>query len=72
MQAPTLYKLIFKKNSIGEFDVYEQHKCQELGCVWTDENYTGNVVLPGHIDQFIEDYEHDLLEGIVDEVEVIG
>ena len=29
MQAPTIYKLIFKKNSIGEFDSLE--RCRE-GC----------------------------------------
>lgn len=68
--TPTLYRLIFKKNTIGEYDVYEQHRCQEKGCFWTDEQYTGNVISPGHIDEFVDEYEDNLLEGLVDEVVV--
>ena len=68
--APTLYRLIFKKNIIGEYDVYEQHRCQDKGCFWTDQEYTGNTCLPGHIDTFVNEYENNLIEGIVDEVEV--
>lgn len=65
-----IYRLIFKRNSINEFDVYEQHKCQEPGCFWTDQEYTGNTCLPGHIDEFVKEYERNLIEGTVDEVEV--
>ena len=68
--APTIYRLIFRKNNCDEFDVYEQHKCQEPGCFWTDPEYTGNTCLPGHIDEFITAYGNNLIEGIVDEVEV--
>lgn len=71
MNAPTLYRLIFKNNHCGEhpdYDVYEQHRCQEKGCFWTDKEYTGNVCLPGKIDEFIEEYQENLLNGIVDEV----
>ena len=68
--APTIYRLIFRKNNCDEFDVYEQHKCQEPGCFWTDEEYTGNTCTPGHIDEFINEYENNLLNGIIDEVEV--
>ena len=68
--ASTLYRLIFKKNIIGEFDVYEQHRCQEQGCFWTDPEYTGNTCLPGKIDEFVEEYNNNLIEGIIDEVEV--
>ena len=71
MTAPTLHRLIFKKNCSDDYDVYEQHKCQELGCVWSREEYL-TVVLPGHIDEFVDDYEENLLEGCVDEVDVIG
>jgi len=70
MTAPTLYRLIFKRNDINEYDVYEQHRCQEKGCFWTDPEYTGNTCLPGHIDEFVDEYQDNLLEGIIDEVEV--
>ena len=68
--APTLYRLIFKRNVINEFDVYEQHRCQDKGCFWTDPEYTGNTCLHGQIDKFVDEYENNLIEGIVDEVEV--
>ena len=70
MTSPTLYRLIFKNNDLGDYDVYEQHRCQERGCVWTDEEYTGNTCTPGHIDEFINEYQDNLLEGIIDEVVV--
>ena len=67
--SPTLYRLIFKKNSIGDYDVYQQHRCQELGCFWTDEEYLSTCT-PGHIDEYVEDYKKELLEGEVYEVVV--
>ena len=70
MSSPTLYKLIFKRNCCDDYDVYEQHRCQELGCFWTDEKYI-TVCLQGHIDEFVEEYNNNLLEGTVDEVDVI-
>ena len=70
MTSPTLYRLIFKRNVINEFDVYEQHRCQERGCVWTDEEYTGNTCTPGHIDEVSNEYQDNLGEGIIDEVVV--
>lgn len=68
--APTLYRLIFKKNCIGEYDVWEQHPCQDKGCLWTPQEFTGRVCLPEEINEFIKEYEFNLVEGIVDEVEV--
>jgi hypothetical protein len=70
MTAPTLYRLIFKRNDINEYDVYEQHRCQEKGCFWTDEEYTGNTCIPGKVEEFIKEYQDNLLEGIIDEVEI--
>ena len=67
--SPTLYRLIFKKNNCGDYDVYQQHRCQELGCFWTDEKYLSTCT-PGHIDEYVEDYEKELLEGEVYEVVV--
>ena len=67
--SPTLYRLIFKRNRHGDYDVYEQHRCQERGCVWTDEQYTGTCLF-GHVNEFVDEYEEDLLEGMVDEIEV--
>ena len=71
MEAPTQYRLIFKNNSCGDYDVYEQHRRQEKGrlrCFWTEETYVGDTCLPGHIDEFVEEYNKELLEGKVDEV----
>ena len=68
MKAPTQYRLIFKNNSCGDYDVYEQHRCQEKGCFWTEETYVGDTCLPGHIDEFVEEHNKELLEGKVDEV----
>ena len=66
---PTLYYLIFKRNDFGEYDVYEQHTCQEIGCVKTTETYI-TTCLPGHIDKFVEEYQENLIEGEVDGVEI--
>ena len=65
MIAPTQYYLIFKKNCSDEYDVYESHRCQEKGCLWTTEEYTGNVVLPGNEAKFVEEYNKNLIEGYV-------
>ena len=67
MSTPTLYRLIFKNNGLGDYDVYEQHRCQDNGCFWTEEKYVCSC-LPGQIDRFIEEYNNDLIEGKVDEV----
>jgi len=66
---PTLYYLIFKDNGLGDYDVYEQHTCQEKGCFKTNEEYI-TVCLPGKIEKFIEDFQDNLVEGKVDGVEV--
>ena len=68
MSSPTLYRLIFKNNGLGDYDVYEQHRCQDNGCFWTEETYVGDTCLPGHIDEFVDNYNNDLIEGKVDEV----
>lgn len=67
---PTIYRLIFRTNDCSDYDVYEQHKCQEKGCFWTDPEYTGQVCLIGHIDEFVKDYQEKILEGVIDEVVV--
>lgn len=64
--SPTLYHLIFRANNCGEYDVYEQHRCQEKGCFWTDEEYTGNTCIPGDETKFVEEYNNNLIEGQVD------
>ena len=68
MNAPTLYFLKVTERVIGGYEIWEQHQCQEKGCFWTDERYTGNTCLVGHIDEFVNEYENQILEGIIDEV----
>lgn len=69
MSAPTLYRLLFKRNPHGDYDVYEQHRCQQKGCFWTDEQYITTCLI-GKVDEFITEYETNLIEGEVDEVVV--
>ena len=67
--APTQYSLIFKANCCGEYDVYEIHRCQEKGCIWTDENYI-TTCIPGNEAKFVEDFNKNLIEGYVSDYEV--
>ena len=69
MQAPTLYRLLFKRNCCNEYDVSEQHRCQDKGCFWTDEQFI-DTCIPGNEAKFVEEYNNNLIEGIVDEVEI--
>lgn len=69
MTAPTLYFLSFEKNCCNEYDVYESHRCQEKGCVLTEERYV-TTCLPGKIEEFVENFQDNLVEGIVAGVEV--
>ena len=69
MSLPTQYSLIFKANNCGEYDVYEIHRCQEKGCVWTNEQYI-TTCLPGKVDEFVEDFNNNLIEGYVLDYEV--
>ena len=66
----TLHYLIFKNNNCGDYDVYEQHRCEETGCFLTDEQYI-TVCLPGKIDEFVQDYA-EAIEGKVADVLVKG
>ena len=67
--SPTLYYLIFKANKQGDYDVYEQHTCQEKGCVMTNEEYI-TTCLASKITEFVEEYDKELIEGKVDGYEV--
>lgn len=69
MNLPTLYHLIFKRNSHGEYDVYEQHTCQEKGCIWTKEEYC-TTCLPNKLDEFLVEFNNELLDGVVDSIHV--
>ena len=64
MSAPTQYTLIFTKNCCNEYDVFEQHRCQEKGCVWTDEQYVGTCI-PGNESNYVKEYNANLIEGYV-------
>ena len=65
MSSPTQYYLTFKKNCCNEYDVYESHRCQEKGSLWTTEQYVGETCIPGKVDEFVEDYNNNLIEGYV-------
>lgn len=69
MTLPTLYYLFFKRNPHNEYDVYEAHKCQEKGCIMTADQFV-NTCLPGKVQEFVEEYQENLVEGIVENVEV--
>lgn len=64
MSSPTQYYLTFKANNCGEYDAYESHRCQEKGCFWTTDQYI-TTCLPGKIDEFVEEYQRNLIEGVV-------
>ena len=66
---PTLYYLFFKANKQGEYDVYEAHTCQEKGCLMTSDQYI-TTCLPGKVEEFVENYDKNLIEGKVDGYEV--
>lgn len=63
--APTQYYLTFKANNCNEYDVYESHRCQEKGCIWSSDEYTGNTCIPGNEAKFVEEYNTNLIEGYV-------
>ena len=67
--SPTIYYLLFKKNIINEYDVYESHMCQEPGCFMTNERFV-DTCLPGKVDEFVKDFQDNLVEGRVDGFEV--
>ena len=65
MTSPTQYYLTFKANNCGEYDVYESHRCQEKGCLWTTDQYVGETCIPGKESKFVEEYNKKLVEGKV-------
>ena len=69
MTSPTLYYLICKDNGLGDYDVYESHMCQEEGCFMTNEEYI-TTCLPGKVDEFVKEFQDNLIEGKVDGYEV--
>ena len=39
MNAPTLYFLKCTQRSTGEYEIWEQHMCQEKGCIKTEPQF---------------------------------
>ena len=66
---PTLYYHFFMRNNCNEYDVWESHTCQEKGCIMTNKCYI-STCLPGKVEKFVEEFQHDLPEGVVDEIHV--
>lgn len=71
MSSPTQYYLIFKDNNLGDYDVYEAHRCQEKGCLWTSDQYV-TTCIPGNEAKFVEEYNNNLIEGKVIGYEIEG
>ena len=69
--TPTQYYLTFKANNCKEYDVYESHRCQEKGCLWTSETYI-TTCIPGKESEFVEEYQKNLIEGNVIGYEIDG
>ena len=69
---PTEYYLTFKANCCNEYDVYESHRCQEKGCLWTTDQYVGKTCIPGNESKFVEEYNKNLIEGKVVGYEIEG
>ena len=65
MNAPTQYYLTFKANNCNEYDVYESHRCQEKGCLWTTDTPVGETCIPGKEADFVKSYNEKLIEGYV-------
>lgn len=71
MSSPTQYYLTFKDNHLGDYDVYESHRCQEKGCLWTSDQYI-TTCIPGNEAKFVEEYNNNLIEGKVIGYEIEG
>lgn len=69
--SETQYYLTFKNNGCGDYDVFESHRCQEKGCLWTSDVYI-TTCLPGKVDEFVEEYNENLIEGKLTGYEVEG
>ena len=67
---PTIYKLIFENEKNNEeYEVYEQHRCQEQGCFWTDPKFVGTCPVTD-IDNYVEEFDENLIEGEVGQIEL--
>lgn len=64
--SPTQYYLTFKnpQNGCETYDVYESHRCQEKGCLWTNDEYV-TTCIAGKEAEFVEKYNKNLVEGYV-------
>ena len=64
MASPTQFYLTFKDNGLGDYDVYEAHRCPGEKNLWTSDEYI-TTCLPGKVDEFVEEYNQKLLKGKV-------
>lgn len=53
--APNLYYLFFKRNNCNEYDVFESHRCQDPGCLMTNDEFVGTC-LPGKVEEFVNEF----------------
>ena len=71
MSAPTLYFLEVKEHwSVNGtiFIISEQHMCQEKGCIKTEPEHLSICFSEEDAQNYIDEVEANLLEGIVDGV----
>lgn len=70
MNLPTLYFLTVQKCPY-EWAVFEQHKCQQKGCILTDKQLVGWFETKEEALNCAYNYHERLIEGFVESIEVI-
>ena len=70
MLAPTLYFLKVTERITGGYEVWEQHTCQEKGCVKTQPEFVDYVPTKEKCQAVIDDWRvNPPLNGVLDDVE---
>lgn len=69
MSAPTLYFLEISQRPTGEYEVWERHRCQERGCVFTDYQFVDLVQTKSQVQAIIDDWRiNPPLDGVLEDV----
>ena len=70
MSAPTLYFLKVTERITGTYEIWEQHMCQEKGCVKTEPNFVDYARTKSEALAIVNDWEiNPPLNSIVEDVE---
>ena len=68
MSSPTLYFLKISYCGNGDWGIFETHRCQEKGCIMSEENLLGWAETQEAAIKIAEEWKP--LEGIVDSIEI--